>query len=180
VPPCTCDLISKPGEPQQLSLRLVMTRLAPRREPDCEIRRTLCALMPLAAELAARQTGLQAPDKWHLRRSGKFANGTDRPGFACRDSVIYAAHCDKLGGQVAVKVYSKDRTSASKLRAIKREAAMMVYLSKKRCAFAMDAARDLLLSVTTLTSCPVLSTITHQRRPPSPPLLLLTVTAVDA
>ena len=53
---------------------------------------------------------------------------------ACRDSVIYAAHCDKLGGQVAVKVYSKDRTSASKLRAIKREAAMMVYLSKKRCA----------------------------------------------
>ena len=41
---------------------------------------------------------------------------------------------------MAVKVYSKDRTSASKLRAIKREAAMMVYLSKKRYA-ALQAQR---------------------------------------
>lgn len=49
-----------------------------------------------------------------------------------RDSVIYAAYCPKLGGKVAVKVYQKNRTSASKLRAIKREAAIMVYLLKKR------------------------------------------------
>jgi hypothetical protein len=49
-----------------------------------------------------------------------------------RDSVIYAACCAKLGGKVAVKVYQKSRTSASKLRAIKREAAIMVYLLKKR------------------------------------------------
>lgn len=52
----------------------------------------------------------------------------------CRDSVIYAAYCPKLGGKVAVKVYQKSRTSASKLRAIKREAAIMVYLLKKRWA----------------------------------------------
>ena len=51
---------------------------------------------------------------------------------SCRDSVIYAAYCAKLGGQVAIKVYQKGRTSASKLRAIKREAAIMTYLSKKR------------------------------------------------
>ena len=51
---------------------------------------------------------------------------------SCRDSIIYVAQCAKLGGQVAVKVYQKSRTSASKLRAIKREAAMMVYLARKR------------------------------------------------
>ena len=45
---------------------------------------------------------------------------------------------------MAVKVYSKDRTSASKLRAIKREAAMMVYLSKKRCDGGRHPARVLL------------------------------------
>lgn len=48
-----------------------------------------------------------------------------------RDSIIYAAHCARLGGTVAVKVYDKAHTTGSKLRAIKREAAMMVYLSKK-------------------------------------------------
>lgn len=58
-----------------------------------------------------------------------------------RDSIIYAAHCARLGGQVAVKVYDKARTSASKLRAIKREAAMMVYLSKKRSPPPRRAAR---------------------------------------
>jgi hypothetical protein len=50
----------------------------------------------------------------------------------CRDSVIFAAQCAKLGGQVAVKVYSKERISASKLRAIKREAAMMTYMARKK------------------------------------------------
>ncbi len=58
----------------------------------------------------------------------------------CRDSVIYAAYCPKLGGKVAVKVYQKSRTSASKLRAIKREAAIMVYLLKKRCGQGSNSA----------------------------------------
>jgi hypothetical protein len=53
--------------------------------------------------------------------------------FACRDCVVFAAHCQKLDGRrVAVKVYEKSKLSASKLRAVKREAAMMIYMTRKR------------------------------------------------
>ena len=34
--------------------------------------------------------------------------------------------------QVAIKMYNKAKLSASKLRAIKREAAMMIYMTRKR------------------------------------------------
>lgn len=56
--------------------------------------------------------------------------------FACgRDSTIYSATCASLGEQpVAVKLYNKDRVSAPKLRAIKREAAMMSYITRKQYA----------------------------------------------
>ena len=33
---------------------------------------------------------------------------------------------------MAIKVYNKARLSTSKLRAIKREAAMMIYMSRKK------------------------------------------------
>ena len=51
----------------------------------------------------------------------------------CRDCVVYSAYCHKLEGRrVAVKVYEKSKLSASKLRAVKREAAMMIYMTRKR------------------------------------------------
>ncbi len=51
----------------------------------------------------------------------------------CRDCVVYSAYCQKLEGRrVAVKVYEKSKLSASKLRAVKREAAMMIYMTRKR------------------------------------------------
>ena len=53
--------------------------------------------------------------------------------LACRDSIIYSAFCDRIGdAPVAIKVYNKARLSGSKLRAIKREAAMMIYMSRKK------------------------------------------------
>ena len=52
----------------------------------------------------------------------------------CRDCIVYSSHCSKLDGRkVAVKVYEKSSLSASKLRAVKREAAMMIYMTRKRC-----------------------------------------------
>lgn len=52
----------------------------------------------------------------------------------CRDCVVYSSHCHKLAGRkVAVKVYEKSSLSPSKLRAVKREAAMMIYMTRKRC-----------------------------------------------
>ena len=54
--------------------------------------------------------------------------------IACRDCIVYSSHCSKLDGRkVAVKVYEKSSLSASKLRAVKREAAMMIYMTRKRC-----------------------------------------------
>ncbi|BDA46227.1 probable serine/threonine-protein kinase Nek1 at N-terminal half [Coccomyxa sp. Obi] len=50
-----------------------------------------------------------------------------------KDCVVYSAYCQKLEGRrVAVKVYEKSKLSASKLRAVKREAAMMIYMTRKR------------------------------------------------
>lgn len=50
-----------------------------------------------------------------------------------RDSVIYSANCSKLKDQmVAIKMYNKAKLSPSKMRAIKREAAMMIYMTRKR------------------------------------------------
>ena len=54
--------------------------------------------------------------------------------LARRDSAIYATLCPKLGARVAVKVYDKAALSPSKLRAVKREAAMMIMMQRKRCA----------------------------------------------
>ena len=52
-----------------------------------------------------------------------------------RDSVILSATCTALGNiPVAVKQYAKGRLSASKIRAIKREAAMMALMTRKQCA----------------------------------------------
>eukprot|EP00208_Stichococcus_sp_RCC1054_P007878 CAMPEP_0206152602 /NCGR_PEP_ID=MMETSP1473-20131121/39407_1 /ASSEMBLY_ACC=CAM_ASM_001109 /TAXON_ID=1461547 /ORGANISM="Stichococcus sp, Strain RCC1054" /LENGTH=841 /DNA_ID=CAMNT_0053550163 /DNA_START=304 /DNA_END=2829 /DNA_ORIENTATION=+ len=49
-----------------------------------------------------------------------------------KESTIYSAQCSKLGGAtVAIKVYLKNRTTTSKLRAIKREAQLMQYMLKK-------------------------------------------------
>ena len=36
---------------------------------------------------------------------------------------------------VAIKMYNKAKLSPSKMRAIKREAAMMIYMTRKRCGF---------------------------------------------
>ena len=56
--------------------------------------------------------------------------------FVCRDCIVYSSHCSKLDGRkVAVKVYEKSSLSASKLRAVKREAAMMIYMTRKRYEF---------------------------------------------
>lgn len=53
----------------------------------------------------------------------------------CRDTVIYSASCVRFGNQkVALKVYNKERLAATKIRAIKREIAMMIYFQKHRCA----------------------------------------------
>ncbi|KAK9842596.1 hypothetical protein WJX81_008119 [Elliptochloris bilobata] len=49
-----------------------------------------------------------------------------------KDSTIYATLCPKLGMRVAVKVYDKGSLSPSKLRAVKREAAMMIMMQRKR------------------------------------------------
>jgi len=50
-----------------------------------------------------------------------------------RDSIIYQASCPRLGPvPVAVKVYELAALSASKLRAVRREAAMMIYLKRSR------------------------------------------------
>lgn len=47
--------------------------------------------------------------------------------------MVYSSHCNKLDGRkVAVKVYEKSNLSPSKLRAVKREAAMMIYMTRKR------------------------------------------------
>jgi serine/threonine protein kinase len=66
----------------------------------------------------------------------------------CRDTMIYKGFCKtlnvardsssdssggcKLGLEVAIKVYSKNKVSHTKLRAIKREVAMMIFFEKKR------------------------------------------------
>ena len=51
----------------------------------------------------------------------------------CRDTIIYSAVCPRLGGRtIAVKVYNKEKVSASKLRAIKREIAMMIFFGRKK------------------------------------------------
>ena len=71
---------------------------------------------------------------------------------------------------MAVKVYSKDRTSASKLRAIKREAAMMVYLSKKRCGglgFGLRRRTSLAYRVPT-PACSLLLPVLPASPPPPP------------
>lgn len=60
-----------------------------------------------------------------------------------RDSTIYSAQCDQLGGQtVAVKLYNKGRLSASKLRAIKREAAIMIYITRKQYALPLRSSKQ--------------------------------------
>lgn len=60
----------------------------------------------------------------------------DRLPLNCRDSIIYSANCGKLKDQmVAIKMYNKTKLSPSKMRAIKREAAMMIYMTRKRCGF---------------------------------------------
>ena len=54
------------------------------------------------------------------------------PTHSRRDSIIYQARCPRLGRPpVAVKVYDRSSLSTSKLRAVRREAAMMVYLARK-------------------------------------------------
>ena len=50
-----------------------------------------------------------------------------------RDCTVYSACCQNLEGRrVAVKVYEKAKLSASKLRAVTREASMMIYMTRKR------------------------------------------------
>lgn len=59
---------------------------------------------------------------------------SNRVPLCFRDSVIYSANCSKLKDQmVAIKMYNKAKLSPSKMRAIKREAAMMIYMTRKRC-----------------------------------------------
>lgn len=51
----------------------------------------------------------------------------------CRDSVVYAATCAKLGGGgVVLKVYDKARISAIKHRSVRREARIMRFLTDAR------------------------------------------------
>jgi len=51
----------------------------------------------------------------------------------CRDTIIYSATCPRLGGRTAaVKVYEKSKVAPTKLRAIKREIAMMMFFQRKR------------------------------------------------
>lgn len=50
-----------------------------------------------------------------------------------KDTVIYGGCCRKLQGtEVAVKKYDKAKVSSTKLRAIKREVAIMLFLARKR------------------------------------------------
>ncbi len=49
-----------------------------------------------------------------------------------RDTVIYAADCARLGRRVAVKAYARGRLPPTKLRAIKREVAMMLFVARAR------------------------------------------------
>lgn len=65
---------------------------------------------------------------------------------ACRDTVIYNATCPKLGcRRVAVKVYDKQKVQSTKLRAIKREIAMMMYFSRLKCVGGHAAAVGMLV-----------------------------------
>jgi hypothetical protein len=53
--------------------------------------------------------------------------------FLCRDCVVYAARCQKLGGgTVVLKVYDKSTISAVKHRSIRREARIMRYLTESK------------------------------------------------
>ena len=54
-------------------------------------------------------------------------------------SSLAAVGRQALGLQVAVKQYQKGRLSASKIRAIKREAAMMATMTRKQCVFQLAA-----------------------------------------
>jgi hypothetical protein len=58
---------------------------------------------------------------------------TIKPGSAPhRDTIIYSATCPRLSGRVAaVKVYDKAKVAPTKLRAIKREIAMMMFFQRK-------------------------------------------------
>ncbi|KAK9807170.1 hypothetical protein WJX73_003400 [Symbiochloris irregularis] len=50
-----------------------------------------------------------------------------------RGSTVYSAKCAALGGRpFAIKIYSKDSVSSSKLKAIRREASLMVYTTRKQ------------------------------------------------
>ncbi|RMZ52998.1 hypothetical protein APUTEX25_001117, partial [Auxenochlorella protothecoides] len=50
-----------------------------------------------------------------------------------KDTVIYSAVCLPLGNKiVAVKIYDKSRLASTKVRAIKREVAMMLYFMRHR------------------------------------------------
>ncbi|KAG7666755.1 hypothetical protein Ndes2437B_g08469 [Nannochloris sp. 'desiccata'] len=50
-----------------------------------------------------------------------------------KDTTIYSATCPRLGGRTAaVKVYEKSKVAPTKLRAIKREIAMMMFFQRKR------------------------------------------------
>lgn len=72
-----------------------------------------------------------------------------------RDSVIYSANCSKLKDQmVAIKMYNKAKLSPSKMRAIKREAAMMIYMTRKRWG-CIAMIRDALNAV--VSSCAILA-----------------------
>lgn len=69
----------------------------------------------------------------HLRCPRVQEYGGSRWWFYRRDTVIYGGCCRKLQGiEVAVKKYDKSKVSSTKLRAIKREVAMMLYLARKR------------------------------------------------
>ena len=53
-----------------------------------------------------------------------------------RDTIIYGGCCRKLQGiEVAVKKYDKSKVSSTKLRAIKREVAIMLFLARKRYVY---------------------------------------------
>ena len=50
-----------------------------------------------------------------------------------RDTIIYSATCPRLGGRIAaVKVYDRAKVAPTKLRAIKREIAMMMFFHRKK------------------------------------------------
>ena len=53
--------------------------------------------------------------------------------YNCRDTTIYSATCPRLDGKVAsVKVYDRAKVAPTKLRAIKREIAMMIFFQRKK------------------------------------------------